>query len=119
VAGANCFYKNIRTLDSGKREQGLDTIQDEPARYNLLRYGEDRWNAAALTARLGWLPPGPQSITSRLLVTSSDLSQVAPPADRAFGSGICARRWKSTHWVDNVDYAAALRGQQAEWPRDT
>ena len=31
----------------------LDAIQDEPARYNLLRYGEDNWNAARIERELG------------------------------------------------------------------
>jgi endoglucanase len=49
-AGANLpYYKNIPYPSSPENiGKVLDTIQDDPARYNLLRYGEDRWNAARI-----------------------------------------------------------------------
>ena len=48
------FYKNIpypSNLESVSKV--LDTIQDDPARYNLLRYGEDGWNAARIDREIG------------------------------------------------------------------
>jgi endoglucanase len=48
------FYKNIpypANLESVSKV--LDTIQDDPARYNLLRYGEDGWSAARLDREIG------------------------------------------------------------------
>jgi hypothetical protein len=46
-AGANLsYYKNVPYPSSREAvTKILDTVQDEPARYNLLRYGEDNWNA--------------------------------------------------------------------------
>src|SRR6266496_902208 len=46
-AGPNLpFFKNIPYPSSPEAViKMLDAIQDDPARYNLLRYGEDRWNA--------------------------------------------------------------------------
>jgi hypothetical protein len=54
-AGPNLpFYKNVPYPSSPEAVQPvLDTIQDEPARYNLLRYGEDNWNAARIDRELG------------------------------------------------------------------
>jgi aryl-phospho-beta-D-glucosidase BglC (GH1 family) len=54
-AGPNLpFYKNVPYPSSAESVQVLlDTIQDEPARYNLLRYGEDNWNAARIDRELG------------------------------------------------------------------
>src|ERR1051326_5693276 len=54
-AGPNLpFYKNVPYPSSPEAVQAvLDTIQDEPARYNLLRYGEDNWNAARIDRELG------------------------------------------------------------------
>jgi aryl-phospho-beta-D-glucosidase BglC (GH1 family) len=53
-AGPNLpFYKNVPYPSSPEAVQAvLDTIQDEPARYNLLRYGEDNWNAARIDREL-------------------------------------------------------------------
>jgi endoglucanase len=43
------FYKNIPYPSSPESvSKLLDTIQDAPARYNLLRYGEDGWNATRI-----------------------------------------------------------------------
>src|SRR5215813_5125345 len=54
-AGPNLpFYKNVPYPSSPEAVQAvLDTVQDEPARYNLLRYGEDRWDAARIDRELG------------------------------------------------------------------
>ena len=54
-AGPNLpFYKNVPYPSSPEAVQALlGTIDDEPARYNLLRYGEDRWDAARIDRELG------------------------------------------------------------------
>ena len=54
-AGPNLpFYKNVPYPSSPEAVRVLlDTIQDEPARYNLLRYGEDRWDAVRIDHELG------------------------------------------------------------------
>jgi hypothetical protein len=56
-AGPNLpFYKNVPYPSSPQAVQALlNTIEDEPARYNLLRYGEDNWNAARIDRELGRL----------------------------------------------------------------
>ena len=55
-AGPNLpFYKNVPYPSSPEAVQTLlDSIQDEPARYNLLRYGEDRWDAVRIERELGF-----------------------------------------------------------------
>jgi hypothetical protein len=54
-AGPNLpFYKNVPYPSSPEAVQVLlGDIPDEPARYNLLRYGEDNWNAARIDRELG------------------------------------------------------------------
>src|ERR1051325_11382085 len=54
-AGPNLpFYKHVPYPSSPEAVQPvLGTIEDEPARYNLLRYGEDRWDAARIDRELG------------------------------------------------------------------
>ncbi len=54
-AGANVpLYKNVPYPSSTESvSRILDTIEDGPARYNLLRYGEDGWNAARITREIG------------------------------------------------------------------
>jgi aryl-phospho-beta-D-glucosidase BglC (GH1 family) len=54
-AGPNLpFYKNVPYPSSPEAVQVLlGDISDEPARYNLLRYGEDNWNAARIDRELG------------------------------------------------------------------
>lgn len=54
-AGANLpFYKNVPYPSSPEAVKLLlDTIQDDPARYNLLRYGEENWNAQRIERELG------------------------------------------------------------------
>jgi hypothetical protein len=53
-AGPNLpFYKNVPYPSSPQAVQPmLETVQDEPARYNLLRYGEDNWNAERIDREL-------------------------------------------------------------------
>jgi len=55
-AGPNLpFYKNVPYPSSPEAvEAVLGTVEDEPARYNLLRYGEDRWDAARIDRELGF-----------------------------------------------------------------
>jgi aryl-phospho-beta-D-glucosidase BglC (GH1 family) len=54
-AGPNLpFYKNVPYPSSPEAVKSLlDTIADEPAKYNLLRYGEDNWNAGRIERELG------------------------------------------------------------------
>lgn len=54
-AGPNLpFYKNVPYPSSPDAVKLLlDTIPDDPARYNLLRYGEDNWNAQRIYRELG------------------------------------------------------------------
>src|ERR1051325_5241498 len=54
-AGPNLpFYKNVPYPSSPEAVKLLlDTIPDDPARYNLLRYGEDNWNAQRIDTELG------------------------------------------------------------------
>ena len=53
-AGPNLpFYKNVPYPSSPEAVKlVLDTIQDDPARYNLLRYGEENWNAQRIDREL-------------------------------------------------------------------
>src|SRR5829696_107655 len=54
-AGPNLpFYKDVPYPSSPEAVRlVLDTVQDEPAKYNLLRYGEDNWNAGRIERELG------------------------------------------------------------------
>ncbi|HWF87685.1 MAG TPA: cellulase family glycosylhydrolase, partial [Pyrinomonadaceae bacterium] len=54
-AGPNLpFYKNVPYPSSPDAVKVLlDTIPDDSARYNLLRYGEDNWNAQRIDDELG------------------------------------------------------------------
>jgi hypothetical protein len=54
-AGPNLpFYKNVPYPSSPDAVKILlDTIPDDSARYNLLRYGEDNWNAHWIDTELG------------------------------------------------------------------
>lgn len=54
-AGPNLsFYKNVPYPSSPETVKLLlDTIPDYPARYNLLRYGEENWNAQRIDRELG------------------------------------------------------------------
>jgi len=48
------FYKNIPYPSSPESiSRIVDSIQDESARRNLLRYGEERWNAARIDQEIG------------------------------------------------------------------
>ena len=54
-AGPNVsFYRNIPYPSSPESiSRIVDTVQDESARRNLLRYGEERWNAARIDREIG------------------------------------------------------------------
>ena len=54
-AGPNVpFFKNVPYPSSPESvSKVLDTIQDDPARYNLFQYGENRWNAARIDREIG------------------------------------------------------------------
>ncbi len=85
-AGPNLpFYKNIPYPSSPEAVRLLlDTIQDEPARYNLLRYGEDNWNAARIDRELGMAAAW--AARHRVYVTCNEFGafrKVSQAADRA------------------------------------
>ena len=54
-AGPNLpFYKNVPYPSTPEAVKILlNTVQDEPAKYILLRYGEDNWNAGRIERELG------------------------------------------------------------------
>jgi aryl-phospho-beta-D-glucosidase BglC (GH1 family) len=85
-AGPNLsFYKNVPYPSNPERvSKVLDTIQNEPARYNLLRYGEDHWNAARIDREIGvaaaWAARNHVPLTCNEFGT---YRRFAPPADRA------------------------------------
>lgn len=85
-AGPNVpFYKNIPYPSSPESvSKVLDTIQDDPARYNLLRYGEDGWNAVRIDREIGaaaaWAAKYQVPLNCDEFGT---FRKFAPPADRA------------------------------------
>jgi endoglucanase len=89
-AGANVpFFKNI-PYPSNPDSVGkvLDTVPDDPARYNLLRYGEDNWNAARMEKEISvaaaWAAKYQVPLTCNEFGT---FRKFAPPADRAVWIG--------------------------------
>jgi endoglucanase len=79
------FYKNVPYPSSPDRvSKVLDTVQNESARNNLLRYGEDRWNAARIDREIGtaaaWAAKNHVPLTCNEFGTFRNF---APPADRA------------------------------------
>jgi endoglucanase len=79
------FYKNIPYPSSPERvSKVLDTIEDEAARNNLIRYGEDRWNAdhidREIAAAAAWAAKNHVPLTCNEFGTYRNF---APPADRA------------------------------------
>jgi endoglucanase len=89
-AGGNLpFYKNIPYPSSLESVSNiLDTIQDEPARYNLLRYGEDGWNASRIDREISmaaaWAAQYHVPLTCNEFGT---FRRFAPAADRAIWIG--------------------------------
>lgn len=85
-AGANVpFYKNVPYPSSPESvSKVLETIPDEPARYNLLRYGEDRWNATRIDHEIGIAAAW--AARYRVPLTCNEFGtfrKFAPPVDRA------------------------------------
>ena len=84
-AGPNLpFYKNVPYPSSPEAVKLLlDTIPDEPARYNLLRYGEDNWNAQRIERELG--AAAAWAAKHHVYVTCNEFGafrKVVKPADR-------------------------------------
>jgi endoglucanase len=84
-AGPNLsFFKNV-PYPSSPESVGkvLATVSDEPARYSLLRYGEDRWNAERIDHEISiaaaWAAKYQVPITCNEF---GSFRRVAPPADR-------------------------------------
>lgn len=89
-AGANLpFFKNV-PYPSNPESVGkvIDTVQDDPARYNLLRYGEDGWNAARIDREIAvaaaWAAKYQVPLTCNEFGTFRNF---APAADRAVWTG--------------------------------
>jgi aryl-phospho-beta-D-glucosidase BglC (GH1 family) len=85
-AGPNLpFYKNVPYPSSPESVKLLlDTVQDEPAKYNLLRYGEDNWNASRIDRELGMAAAW--AAKHRVYITCNEFGafrKFAKPADRA------------------------------------
>ena len=84
--GANVsFYKDVPYPSSVESvSKILDTIQDEPARFNLLRYGEDSWNAARVDREIG--VAAAWALKYQVPLTCNEFGtyrKFAPAADRA------------------------------------
>jgi endoglucanase len=85
-AGPNLsFYKNVPYPSSPKAVKPLlDAIQDDPARYNLLKYGEDNWNSSRIDRELGIAAAW--AAKHRVYITCNEFGafrKFAQPADRA------------------------------------
>src|SRR6266853_323938 len=89
-AGPNLlYYKNI-PYPSSPESVGkvLDTVQDDPARYNLLRYGEDNWNAARIDKEISLAAAWAAKYQVPLICNEfGTFRNFAPPADRAVWIG--------------------------------
>jgi hypothetical protein len=101
-AGPNLqFYRNVPYPSSPESvAKILDQVTDEPAKFNLLRYGEDRWNAERIDHEIGMARHGLRGMACWSLATSSvhiDASLI--PRIVRDGSLTCARLWKSTELV--------------------
>jgi hypothetical protein len=84
-AGPNLpFYKNVPYPSSPEAVRLLlDTVEDEPAKYNLLRYGEDNWNAGRIDRELGLAAAW--AAKHRVYITCNEFGafrKVAKPLDR-------------------------------------
>jgi endoglucanase len=79
------FYKNIPYPSSPDRvSKILETIPDEPARNNLRRFGEDRWDAARIDREISMAAAW--AAKYRVPLTCNEFGayrKFAPPADRA------------------------------------
>jgi endoglucanase len=78
------FYKNVPYPSSPAAVKSLlDTIEDEPARYNLLRYGEDNWTATRIDRELS--AAATWAAKHRVFITCNEFGafrRFAKPADR-------------------------------------
>jgi endoglucanase len=84
-AGPNLpFYKNVPYPSSPDAVKLLlDTIPDDPARYNLLRYGEENWNAQRIDRELG--AAAAWAAKHHVYITCNEFGafrKVVKPADR-------------------------------------
>lgn len=62
----------------------MDTVEDATARYNLLRYGEDRWNVARLDSEIGMIASWAEK--HRVPLTCNEFGafrRFSRPSDRA------------------------------------
>lgn len=85
-AGPNLpFYKEVPYPSSPEAVMKImDTIPDETARYNLLRYGEDRWSAARIDAEIGMVAAWAEKYHVSLTCNEfGAFRRFARPADRA------------------------------------
>ena len=85
-AGPNLsFYKNVPYPSNPENvSKVLDTIQNQAARDNLLRYGEDRWNAARIDREIS--SAAAWAARNHVPLTCNEFGayrNFAPPADRA------------------------------------
>src|SRR5688572_8149043 len=84
-AGPNLpFYKNVPYPSSPEAVKLLlDTIPDDPARYNMLRYGEDSWDGQRIERELG--AAASWAAKHRVYITCNEFGvfrKVSNPADR-------------------------------------
>ena len=84
-AGPNLpYYKNVPYPSSPEAVKlMLDTVLDEPAKYNLLRYGEDNWNAGRIDRELAMAAAW--AAKHRVYITCNEFGafrRFAKPADR-------------------------------------
>src|SRR6266852_5470822 len=79
------FYMNIPYPSHPESvSKVLDMIQNQPARDNLVRYGEDRWNVARIDREISTAAAWPAR--NHVPLTCNECGvyrKVAPPADRA------------------------------------
>ncbi len=85
-AGPNLqFYRNVPYPSTPEAvAKMLDAVTDDPARFNLLRYGEDRWNAERIDREIGMAAAW--AAKHHVLLTCNEFGafrRFAQPADRA------------------------------------
>lgn len=85
-AGPNLpFYKQVPYPSTPEAVMTImDTVQDATARYNLLRYGEDRWNLNRLDSEIGMIATWARKYQVPLTCNEfGAFRRFAKPADRA------------------------------------
>ena len=102
-AGPNLqFYRNVPYPSSPESvAKILDQVTDEPAKFNLLRYGEDRWNAERIDHEIAMAAAW--AARRGVLVTCNEFG-----AYRRFVDGVDRARWI-------VDMRAALEKHGIGW----